>query len=151
MRGRRAFLNLKRKGAKDRLLPRLRAVAALVEGRDREDVAAMFKVSLKAVDGWWAKWLVGGPGRARSASARRQAGEHQALSEAEQAAVRQAVLDHQPCDLGLRGQLWTRGQIGALIASLYRVHLTEPGVDKYLRRWGCRFSGRTSARSRLSF
>ncbi|MDX3707705.1 helix-turn-helix domain-containing protein [Streptomyces europaeiscabiei] len=39
---------------------RLRAVAALVEGRDREDVAAVFKVSLKAVDGWWAKWQDGG-------------------------------------------------------------------------------------------
>uniref|UniRef100_UPI003FD7C800 helix-turn-helix domain-containing protein n=1 Tax=Streptomyces luteireticuli TaxID=173858 RepID=UPI003FD7C800 len=39
---------------------RLRAVAALVEGRTREDVAAVFKVSLKAVDGWWARWLSGG-------------------------------------------------------------------------------------------
>ncbi len=39
---------------------RLRAVAALVAGRDREDVAGLFGVSLKAVDGWWAKWLAGG-------------------------------------------------------------------------------------------
>ncbi|WP_234384795.1 helix-turn-helix domain-containing protein [Streptomyces sp. MMG1121] len=35
---------------------RLRAVAALVECRDREDVTAVFKVSPRAVDGWWAKW-----------------------------------------------------------------------------------------------
>ncbi|MGS2590057.1 hypothetical protein [Streptomyces hebeiensis] len=34
---------------------RLRAVAALVAGRTREDVAAVFQVSLKAVDNWWAK------------------------------------------------------------------------------------------------
>ncbi|MFF3934246.1 helix-turn-helix domain-containing protein [Streptomyces hirsutus] len=39
---------------------RLRAVAALVAGRDREDVAAVFGVSLKAVDGWWARWQAGG-------------------------------------------------------------------------------------------
>ncbi|WP_455583821.1 IS630 family transposase [Kitasatospora cineracea] len=118
---------------------RLRAVAALVEGRDREDVAAMFKVSLKAVDGWWAKWLAGGRealiGRPRG----RRIGEHQVLSEAEQAAVRQAVLDHQPCELGLAGQLWTRSQVGALIVKLYRVRLTEPGVGKYLRRWELSF------------
>jgi transposase len=38
----------------------MRAVAALVAGRDREDVAALFKVSLKAVDNWWAKWLADG-------------------------------------------------------------------------------------------
>ncbi|MFJ1670460.1 helix-turn-helix domain-containing protein [Streptomyces bottropensis] len=38
----------------------LRAVAALVAGRTREDVAAVFQVSLKAVDNWWAKWLTGG-------------------------------------------------------------------------------------------
>ncbi|MGW6691870.1 IS630 family transposase [Streptomyces sp. NPDC054961] len=61
------------------------------------------------------------------------------LSEAEQAALRQAVLDHRPCDLGLSGQLWTRGQVGVLIAKLYRVRLTEPGVGKYLRRWGLSF------------
>ncbi|WP_323178148.1 helix-turn-helix domain-containing protein [Streptomyces sp. NBC_00847] len=39
---------------------RLRAVAALVAGRTREVVAAVFQVSLKAVDSRWAKWLVGG-------------------------------------------------------------------------------------------
>ncbi|MGW7400962.1 helix-turn-helix domain-containing protein [Streptomyces cyaneofuscatus] len=39
---------------------RLWAVAALVAGRDREDVAAVFGVSLKAVDTWWAKWQAGG-------------------------------------------------------------------------------------------
>lgn len=36
-------------------------------------------------------------------------GEHHVLSEAEQAAIRQTVLDHIPCDLRLPGQLWTRG------------------------------------------
>ncbi|WP_425424547.1 hypothetical protein [Streptomyces katrae] len=43
---------------------------------------------------------------------------HQVLGEAEQAAVQQAVLDHQPCDVGLSGQLWTRRLIGDLIAKL---------------------------------
>jgi hypothetical protein len=35
---------------------RLPAVAALVAGRDREDGATAFSVSLKAVGKWWAKW-----------------------------------------------------------------------------------------------
>ncbi|MGW4898101.1 IS630 family transposase, partial [Kitasatospora sp. NPDC004240] len=48
-------------------------------------------------------------------------------------------LDHQPCDLGLPGQLWTRAQVGALIAKLYRVRWTEQGVGEYLRRWGLSF------------
>ncbi|WP_435855158.1 helix-turn-helix domain-containing protein [Streptomyces venezuelae] len=52
---------------------RLRAVAALVAGRDREDVAALFGVSLKAVDGWWAKWRAGGAGHASSWQAGRGA------------------------------------------------------------------------------
>lgn len=41
---------------------RLRAVAALVAGRGREDVAAVFGVSLEAVDLWWAQWQAGGRG-----------------------------------------------------------------------------------------
>ncbi|MFI8164160.1 helix-turn-helix domain-containing protein [Streptomyces microflavus] len=39
---------------------RLRAVAALVAGRGRENVAAVFGVSLKAGDTWWANWQAGG-------------------------------------------------------------------------------------------
>ncbi|MFD1662444.1 winged helix-turn-helix domain-containing protein [Streptomyces caeni] len=29
--------------------------------------------------------------------------------------------------------------MGELIAKLYRVRLTEPGVGKYLKRWGLSF------------
>ncbi|WP_103504130.1 winged helix-turn-helix domain-containing protein [Streptomyces sp. SM12] len=53
--------------------------------------------------------------------------------------MRQAALDHTPCDLGLSEQLWTRGLIGALIFNLYGVRFTEPGVGKYLKRWGLTF------------
>lgn len=91
-------------------------VAALVEGPDHEDVAMVFKVSLKAVDGWWAKWQVGGREALTARTRGRCVGEHQVLSDVEQAAVRQAILDHLPCDLGLHGQLWTRGLVGELIA-----------------------------------
>ena len=118
---------------------RLRAVAALVAGRTREDVAAVFQVSLKAVDNWWAKWLAGGREALVAQPRGRRVGEHQVLGAVEQQAVRQAVLDHRPCDLGLAGQLWTRAGVGDLIARLYRVRLTEQGVGKYLRRWGLSF------------
>ncbi|WP_406134452.1 IS630 family transposase [Streptomyces zaomyceticus] len=118
---------------------RLLAVSALVEGRDRVEVATLFKVSVKAVDNWWAKWRAGGRDALLSRPRGRRVGEHQVLSEAEQAAVRQAVLDHIPSDLGLSGQLWTRGLIGELIFKLYRVRFTEPGVGKYLKRWGLTF------------
>ncbi|WP_456293492.1 helix-turn-helix domain-containing protein [Streptomyces mutabilis] len=53
--------------------------------------------------------------------------------------MRQAVLDHTPSGLGLSGQLWTRRQIGRLIFRLYGVRFTEPGVGKYLKRWGLTF------------
>ncbi|MGW1848964.1 helix-turn-helix domain-containing protein [Streptomyces sp. NPDC001966] len=118
---------------------RLLAVSALVQGRDRVEVAALFKVSVRAVDNWWAKWQADGRDALLSRPRGRRTGEHQFLSEAEQAAVRQAALDHTPCDLGLSGQLWTRGLIGELIFKLYRVRLTEPGVGKYLKRWGLTF------------
>ncbi|WP_233436195.1 helix-turn-helix domain-containing protein [Streptomyces anulatus] len=118
---------------------RLRAVAALVAGRDREDVAAVFGVSLKAVDMWWAKWQAGGREALLMRPRGKPVGVHQVLGEAEQAAVRQAVLDHRPCDVGLSGQLWTRRLVGELIAKLYRVRLTEVGVGKYLKRWGLSF------------
>lgn len=79
---------------------RLLAVSALLEGRDRAEVAALFKVSVRAVDNWRARWQAGGRNALPSRPRGRCAGEHQVPSEAEQAAVRQAVLDHIPCDLG---------------------------------------------------
>jgi transposase len=112
-----------------------------VAGRNRVDVAAIFGVSLKAVDQWWAKWQAGGREALVMRPRGKTVGVHQVLGEVEQAAVRQAVLEHRPCEVGLGGQLWTRRLIGELIAKLYRVKLTEPGVGKYLKRWGLSFQG----------
>lgn len=66
-------------------------------------------------------------------------GVHRVPGEGEQAAVRQAVLDHRPCDVGLSGQLWTRRLVGELIVKPHWVRLTEPGVGTYLKRWGLSF------------
>ncbi|MDX3078629.1 IS630 family transposase [Streptomyces sp. MI02-7b] len=110
-----------------------------MEGRGRSEVAALFRVSVRAVDNWWARWQASGRDALLSRPRGRRAGEHQVLSETEQAAVRQAVLAHIPCDLGLSGQLWTRRLIGELIFKLYQVRFTEPGVGKYLKRWGLTF------------
>ncbi|MFB6505325.1 MULTISPECIES: winged helix-turn-helix domain-containing protein [unclassified Streptomyces] len=114
-------------------------MSALVEGRERTEVAALLKVSVRAVDNWWTRRQTGGRDALLSRPRGRRVGEHQVLSEAEQAAVRQAVLDHTPSCLGLSGQLWTRALIGELIFKVYRVRFTEPGVGKYLKRWGLTF------------
>ncbi|MFE7398021.1 winged helix-turn-helix domain-containing protein [Streptomyces sp. NPDC057557] len=97
-------------------------------------MAVVFGVPLKAVDMWWAKWEAGGWDALVMRPRGKPVGVHQVLGEAEQAAVRQAVLDHRPCDVGLGGQLWTRRLVGELITKLYRVRLTGPGVGKYLKR-----------------
>ncbi len=72
----------------------------------------MFQVPLKAVDNWWAKWLAGGCKALAAQPRGRRPGEHQTLDAVEQQAIRQAVLDHRPCDPGLAGQLWTRAGVG---------------------------------------
>ncbi|MFF1488516.1 winged helix-turn-helix domain-containing protein [Streptomyces sp. NPDC058319] len=99
----------------------------------------MSGVPLKAVDGWWVRWQAGGREALVMRPRGKPVGVHQVLGEADQGAVRQAVLGHRPCDVGLSGQLWTRQLMGKLIVELYRVRLTEPGVGEYLRRWGLSF------------
>ncbi|WP_398859117.1 winged helix-turn-helix domain-containing protein [Streptomyces chengmaiensis] len=88
---------------------------------------------------WWAKWRAGGRDALVMCPRGKPVGVHQVLGEAEQAAVRQAILDHGPCDVGLSGQLWTWRLVGDLVAKLCRVRLTGPGVGKYLKRWGLSF------------
>ncbi|MFE7856062.1 winged helix-turn-helix domain-containing protein [Streptomyces sp. NPDC057403] len=79
--------------------------------------------------------------RARSTGGRphgRRVGEHKVLDAIKQRAIRQSVLGRL-YDLGLARQLWTRAEVGDLIAKSYRVRLTEQGVGRYLRRWGLSF------------
>ncbi|WP_441349423.1 helix-turn-helix domain-containing protein [Streptomyces sp. 8L] len=63
---------------------RLLAVSALVEGRGRVEAADLFKVSVRAVDNWWARWQAGRRDALLSRPRARRAGEHQVLSEAGQ-------------------------------------------------------------------
>ncbi|MFB7449847.1 hypothetical protein [Streptomyces sp. NPDC056194] len=60
----------------------------------------MFGVSLKMVDIWWARWQAGGREALVMRPRGKPVGVHPVLGEAEQAAVRQAVLGHRPCDMG---------------------------------------------------
>ncbi|MGW6392837.1 helix-turn-helix domain-containing protein [Streptomyces sp. NPDC055103] len=55
-------------------------VSALVDGRDRVEVATLFKVPVRAVDNWWAKWQAGGRDVPLPRPRGRRAGEHQVLS-----------------------------------------------------------------------
>ncbi|MEU4932401.1 winged helix-turn-helix domain-containing protein [Streptomyces yokosukanensis] len=95
-------------------------------------------MSLKAVGAWWANFADG-----REALVMRRRGRpvglRQVLGEVERAAVRQAILDHRPCDVGLSGQLRTRRLVGEKLVKLYRVRLTGPGVGRILRCWGLSF------------
>ncbi|GHE14296.1 hypothetical protein [Streptomyces alanosinicus] len=61
----------------------------------------MFQVSL---GNWWMKWPAGGREALVAQPRGRRVGEHQVPDTVEQQAIRQGVLDHRPCDLGLGGQ-----------------------------------------------
>ncbi|WP_241196346.1 helix-turn-helix domain containing protein, partial [Streptomyces sp. ADI95-17] len=67
------------------------AVRLLAEGRDRAEVASLFKVLARAVDNWWAKWQADGRGALLAAQANTRP-----CPRPRQA----AVLEHIPCDLG---------------------------------------------------
>lgn len=58
-------------------------------------------LAMSALGNWWARWQTGGREALLSRPRGRRVGEPQVLSEAEQAAVRQAVLDHTLAGLGL--------------------------------------------------
>ncbi|WP_456115087.1 helix-turn-helix domain-containing protein [Streptomyces alkaliphilus] len=58
-------------------------MSALVEGRDRAEVAALFRMSVRVVDNWWVRWQAGGRDAPLSRPRGRRTGEHQVLYEAE--------------------------------------------------------------------
>ncbi|MFF2963869.1 helix-turn-helix domain-containing protein [Streptomyces sp. NPDC057963] len=109
---------------------RLLAVSALMEGRDRAEVAALLKVSARAVDNWWVKWPAG-RGALLPRPGGRRVGEHQVLSEAEQAAVRQAALA--PCVIKMGFSAWLRNGSVKYLTALNRIVIEWLSS---MSRWG---------------
>jgi transposase len=94
---------------------RMRVMGAIDAGLDDVRAAEIFGVSPKSIGRWKARREAGGAGGLRSNKPGRKEGSGRFLTESEEAALKQAILEFTPEDLGLGGLLWTSKKVHAFI------------------------------------
>lgn len=117
----------------------MRVMAAIDAGLDEAGAAGVFGVSAKSIGRWKARREAGGAEGLRSQKTGCKIGSGRFLSESEEAAVRQTILDFTPEDLGLGGLLWTIPKAHAFIKAHFGVRFSQGGMCKLLDRLGLSF------------
>lgn len=113
---------------------RLKAMAALNEGRSKSEVARLFGVSRQAVHTWVR--LEAGAGTEGLRARRRGRRPGGGLQAKQERTVRRLITDHCPDQLKLPFYLWTREAVVHLIARQCRVKVSVWTAGRWLARWG---------------
>ena len=106
----------------------MRVMAAVGAGRGDEEAAALFGVSTRSIGRRRVRFDAGGAEGLRSKQPGRKTSTCRFLTEAEEAALRQTMLECTPDDLGRGGLLWTTGKDHACIECHFKVRYCHGGL-----------------------
>lgn len=113
---------------------RLKAMAALKEGRSKSEVAQLFGVSRQAVHTWVRLESSAGTEGLRARRRGRRPGSR--LSAKQERTIRRLITDHCPDQLKLPFYLWTREAVVHLVARKFGVKVSVWTAGRWLARWG---------------
>lgn len=113
---------------------RLKAMAALKEGRSKTEVSRLFGVTRQAIHGWVNRKKEAGLVGLRAQRRGRPVGGRLQLKQ--ERTLCRLIRDHCPDQLKLPFYLWTREAVAHLIAQRFGVRLSVWTVGRLLARWG---------------
>lgn len=114
---------------------RKKIVRLMKQHGDTKKVAEMCECSRRHVQNVWKSYSEKGVAGIKT----KQTGRPQnsgALTFAQQAEIARIIVDQNPNQLKLKGWLWDRGNVQALIKRKYQITLTLQAISKYLHKWG---------------
>jgi transposase len=116
---------------------RIKAVNAIISGKTQDEVAALFDVSLKAVNNWWRIYReLGMPGLRMKSRRPKSADEGGKLKGWQCASVVRTIMKKTPDQLNFGFMLWTRDAVAELIKERFKVRLSKWTVGRLLKQWG---------------
>jgi transposase len=113
---------------------RRKAVNAVLQGRTRQEVGALFGVSGKSVGSWVKKHKEAGAKALKAKKRGRPKGG--SLKPWQSAQIARTVIDKHPEQLKLPFYLWTREAVSLLIEKRFGIQISVWTAGRYLARWG---------------
>lgn len=115
---------------------RQNAVRLYTEGRSQRDIASLLGVHFRTVNTWIAAFKKGGMDAVAIKKRGRAAGSKRKLTQAQEVALKQKLVDASPHQMKLDFALWTSKAIRALVWDMWRVQIAPRTLRTYMRRWG---------------
>src|SRR3989339_183781 len=116
---------------------RIKTVHALIAGNTQNEAAALFGVSLKAVNNWWRIYCeLGIPGLRMKSRRPKSADAGGKLKGWQCASIVRTIMKKTPDQLEFGFMLWTRDAIAELIKDRFKVRLSKWTVGRLLKKWG---------------
>lgn len=116
---------------------RVKAVEALLTGKTQSEVAALFGVSLKAVNNWWRTYRELGMSGLRMKSRRpKSADDGGRLKGWQCSSIVRTIVSKTPDQLQFGFMLWTREAVAELIKDRFNLKLSKWTVGRLLKKWG---------------
>jgi len=112
------------------------AVRLFKKGRSRKDIADIIDVSYSAVCNWITAWRKGGKKALVLKKRGRTSESQRLLTEAQEKALQQLLIEKNPKQLKLPFALWNRKAIQSAVYHMWRVKIAVRTIGDYLKRWG---------------
>jgi transposase len=103
-------------------------------GKSKE-VAAIWECMVRHVKKTWKKYQEGGIEAIESVKMGRPIGKCCKLHEEQEAAIKEAIRDNSPVELGLAGHLWGLAEVSELIKRRFGIEMALTTTGDYLKRW----------------
>jgi transposase len=114
---------------------RKKIVRQMKKHGNTKEVAAICECTVRHVNKTWKKYQVGGVEAIESVKMGRPVGKCCKLNEKQESAIKEAIRDNSPVELGLSGHLWGRAEVSELIKRRFGIEMPLTTTGDYLKRW----------------
>ena len=130
------YIDLRKVGAEGLKEIRRQVVRLKKMGKKGREIEELTGVRQNRVSEIWTAYQREGEASLTRKSGGRKKGEKMALTEEEQRAIREVIVEKEPKAYDLPGSLWTLQKVCSYIEKTYGKKISDGCASDYMRRWG---------------
>ena len=130
------YIDLRKVGVEGLKQIRSQVVRLKKMGKSGKEIEELTGVRQNRASEIWTAYQREGEGALTRKTGGRKKGEKMALTEEEQKAIREVIVEREPKEYDLPGSLWTLQKVCSYIEKEYGKKISDGCASDYMRRWG---------------